>query len=45
MDFPKITKQKMKLFYGERDSLNQMNWKTTNTSFANPIPKEDGDTI
>lgn len=45
VEFPKFTNKKMELFYGERDSLNQMNWKTTNISFANPIPKQDGNPI
>lgn len=37
VEFPKITNRNMELFYGERDSLNQMNWTTTNTKFRNQI--------
>ena len=33
VEFPKITNKNMELFYGERDSLNQMNWVATNTKF------------
>jgi hypothetical protein len=40
VEFPKITNRNMELFYGKRDSLNQMNWETTNTKFSNQIPKE-----
>lgn len=39
VEFPKITNRNMELFYGERDSLNQMNWKTANTKFTTKKPK------
>lgn len=40
VEFPKITNRNMELFYGERDSSNQMNWKTANKKFSTQISKE-----
>lgn len=34
VEFPKITEEEMTLFFGERDSLGQMNWIPTNNKFA-----------
>lgn len=33
VEFPKLTKNEMKLFLGERDSLGQINWISTDRSF------------
>lgn len=33
--FPKFTSNEMQLFYGERDTLGQMNWEKTDQTFEN----------
>lgn len=38
--FPKITNRKMELFYGTRDSSNQMNWKVGQAKLASQISTE-----
>jgi hypothetical protein len=35
VEFPKLTEDEMGLFLGERDSLGQMNWISTNQTFEN----------
>lgn len=35
VQFPKLTKSDMSLFYGERDSLGQLNWQEANQKFEN----------
>ena len=35
IDFPKLTNEKMSLFYGQKDSLGIMNWESTKTKFTN----------
>jgi len=39
VEFPKITNRNMELFYGKRDSLNQMNWETANKKFISKKSK------
>jgi hypothetical protein len=34
MEFPKLTDQVMSLYYGQRDSSNQMNWKIADRNFV-----------
>ncbi len=34
VEFPKITNRNMELFYGQRDSLNQMNWEIANKKIS-----------
>lgn len=39
VEFPKISNEKMTLFYGQRDSLGQMNWIDAQQNFENrPVP-------
>lgn len=35
VEFPKITSNKMSLFYGKRDTLEQLNWQQTKHKFEN----------
>jgi hypothetical protein len=35
VQFPKLTNKDMSLFYGERDSLGQLNWQEANQKFEN----------
>jgi hypothetical protein len=35
VQFPKLTNKEMSLFYGERDSLGQLNWQEANQKFEN----------
>lgn len=37
VEFPKLTKNEMKLFLGERDSLGQINWISTDRDFETEI--------
>lgn len=40
VEFPKITNRNMELFYGSRDTLNQMNWKVGQAKFVTKNSKE-----
>jgi len=43
--FPKTSDESMLLFYGERDSANNMNWKKTNQTFVTVKPKIDSPVV
>jgi hypothetical protein len=48
VQFPKLTKSDMSLFYGQRDSLGQLNWQEANQKFENKataIAKPKLDTV
>lgn len=41
MEFPKVTEDEMELFYGQRDSLGQMNWQVAQQKFVKKKYKEE----
>jgi len=41
MEFPKVTEDEMELFYGQRDSLGQMNWQVAQQKFVKKKHKEE----
>ncbi|MGX7666724.1 hypothetical protein [Flavobacterium pedocola] len=43
VEFPKITSKEMALFYGERDSLRQLNWQSAGQNFVSK-PKQPAET-
>lgn len=40
VEFPKLSNTKMSLFYGQRDSLGQMNWQQTEQKFESKIKRD-----